>query len=122
VLYGRLCEELPLSQVASMLQIPAATAENYYKAATKRLARELERAVRQHVQKYGGEGAEDDEFRAEWSQLSDYLRAHGGIEKAVRECHQRTVSGTHPSPDSQARADTAAMLIAAVATTSPTGT
>ncbi len=98
-----------------MLQIPTATAENYYKAATKRLASELERAVRQHVQKYCSEGDADDEFRAEWTQLSAYLQEHGGIENAVRSCHQRMASGERPSRDSQTLADTAAILIAAMA-------
>ena len=114
VLYGRLCEGLSLSKVAQMLQIPTATAENYYKAATKRLANELERAVRQHVRKYCSEGDEDDEFRAEWTQISAYLKTHGGIENAVRSCHQRMTSGERPSRDSKTLADTAATLIAAM--------
>lgn len=115
VLYGRLCEGLSLSEVARMLQIPTTTAENYYKAATKRLANVLERAVRRHVQKYCSEGAEDEEFRAEWWQLSAYLQEHGGIENAVRSCHQRMTSGEQPSRDSKTLADTAAILIAATA-------
>ncbi len=114
VLYGRLCDGLSLPEVAQMLQIPAATAENYYKAATKRLAAELERAVRRHVQKYCSDGAEDDEFRAEWTQLSAYLKKHGGIENAVRSCHQRRTSGERPSRDSKTLADTAATLLAAM--------
>lgn len=115
VLYGRLCEGSSLPEVAQMLQIPTATAENYYKAATKRLASELERAVRQHVQKYCSEGDADDEFHAEWTQLSAYLQEHGGIENAVRSCHQRMASGEQPSRDSKTLADTAAILIAATA-------
>jgi RNA polymerase sigma factor (sigma-70 family) len=114
VLYGRLCEGLSLPEVAQMLQIPTATAENYYKAATKRLANELERAVRQHVRKYCSEGDEDDEFRAEWTQISAYLKTHGGIENAVRSCHQRMTSAERPSRDSKTLADTAATLIAAM--------
>jgi RNA polymerase sigma factor (sigma-70 family) len=110
VLYGRLCEGLPMREIAEMLQIKTTTAENYFKAAKKRLAGDLEQAVRTHVEKYCDEASIDDEFRAEWARLSEYLLEHGGIENAVRSGHQRIVSDGRPTRKSKAFQDTAAIL------------
>lgn len=110
VLYGRLCEGLSAREVAELLQLETATAENYYKAARKRLADELEQAVRQHVERYCDADSADDEFHAEWSQLSAYLLRHGGIENTLRACYEQNAAGSQPSRDSQAFADTAAIL------------
>ena len=93
-----------------LLQIETGTAENYYKAARKRLADEMEQAVRQHVERYCDEGFAEDEFRTEWSRLSSYLLRHGGLENTLRACHQQLASGSQPSRESQAFADTAARL------------
>ena len=110
VLFGKLCEGLSMPEIAEMLQIKTTTAENHFKAAKKRLAAELEHVVRGHVQRYCDEPSVDDEFRAEWTQLSEYLLEHGGIENAVRSCHQRTVSEGRPTRESKAFRDTAAIL------------
>lgn len=110
VLYGRLCEELSMPDIAEMLQIKTTTAENHFKAAKKRLAAELERAVRAHVQKYCDEASVEEEFRAEWAQLSEYLLKHGGIEDAVRSSRHRAGSGDRPMRESKAFRDTAASL------------
>lgn len=110
VLFGRLCEDLSTREVAEMLRIETGTAENYYKAARKRLADEMVQAVRQHVQRYCDEGSAEDEFRTEWSRLSSYLLRHGGLENTLRACHQQLASGSQPSRESQAFADTAARL------------
>ncbi len=110
VLYGRLCEDLSMREIAEMLQIKTTTAENYFKAAKKRLAGDLEQAVRRHVEKYCDEASIDDEFRAEWTRLSEYLLEYGGIENAVRSSHQRIVSGGQAMRKSKAFRDTAAIL------------
>lgn len=110
VLFGRLCEELSMPEIAEMLQIKTTTAENYFKAAKKRLAAELEHAVRGHVAKYCDETSIDDEFRAEWAQLSEYLLEHGGIEDAVRSSHQQIVSAGRPTRESEVFRGTAAIL------------
>jgi RNA polymerase sigma factor (sigma-70 family) len=110
VLYGRLCEGMSMQEIAQMLQMQTTTADNYFKTARKRLGDAMEQAVRQHVEKYCEPGSADDEFRAEWSQLSAYLLEHGGIESAVRSCYQRIAAGGQPSRESKAFADTAAIL------------
>lgn len=110
VLFGRLCEELSIPEIAEMLQIKTTTAENYFKAAKKRLAAELEHAVRGHVAKYCDEASIDDEFRVEWGQLSEYLLEHGGIEDVVRSSHQQIVTAGRPTRESKAFRDTAAIL------------
>jgi RNA polymerase sigma factor (sigma-70 family) len=90
VLYGRLCEKLSTIEIADLLQIKTTDVENYYKAAKKMLADELEQAVRSHVQRYSDESSVADEFRVEWGTLSQYLTRHGGLEQAVRDGHLRT--------------------------------
>jgi hypothetical protein len=110
VLFGRVCEELSTREIADMLQIETATVENYFRAARKRLAEELEQAVRRHVERYCDEGSLDDEFRAEWSRLSAYLLGHGGIESSLRACQQELGAGSQPARGSKALADTVALL------------
>jgi predicted metal-dependent phosphoesterase TrpH len=88
VLYGHVCEGLSLPQVSQMMDVPVTTAESRYKAARKRLAESLERAVREHVERYS-EGHAEADFQSEWAALSAYLHTHGGLERAVREIHER---------------------------------
>jgi DNA-directed RNA polymerase specialized sigma24 family protein len=49
VLFGRICEELTIAQVAERLQVTPATVDNYFRHARQRLGDQLERLVRQHV-------------------------------------------------------------------------
>jgi hypothetical protein len=88
VLYGRLCEELSTREVAEFLEISAGTVENYFKAAKKLLAQELEAAVRTHVARYCPPSEQEDEYWREWGFLSEHLAAHGGLEQAIRQCHK----------------------------------
>lgn len=99
-----------MPEIAEMLRIKTTTAENHFKAAKKRFAAELERAVRRDVEKYCDEASVDEEFRVEWAQLSEHLLTHGGIEEVVRARHQRVVSAGRPTRESKAFRDTAAIL------------
>lgn len=91
VLYGRICEEMPMKDVAESLGIKVASAENYFKAARKRLGDLLEEDVRSHVERYSALGTSDDEFTAEWTRLGEHLAAHGGLEAVVRRASEATL-------------------------------
>ena len=90
VLYGRLCEELTIPQIANALDLETTTVENYFKAAKKTLAGELERRVRKHVIDYCGEDSAAEEFAAEWKRLGDHLHSRGGLERAVEKCNSES--------------------------------
>ena len=102
VLYGRVCEELPVNELAELLQIKPTSVENYFKAAKKRLTEALEKAVQQHVGRYCEAEDIEQQFRAEWVQLSNYLEQHGGLERAVFRCQQSQAEGSQPTRRSKA--------------------
>lgn len=84
VLYGRLCEDLTMPDIASALGLPLTSVENHYRAVKKRLAQKLELDVRNYVARYGTGPDFDAEFREEWGRLAEYLSANGGLEPAIR--------------------------------------
>ena len=86
VLYGRLCEELSIADVAEALDLQPSTVDNYYRHAKHKLAAKLRSSVQSHVMRYSRDGL--SEFESEWNALADYLSAHGGIEQAVRDAEQ----------------------------------
>ena len=96
VLYGRICEQMTTAEVAGALGVKLTDAENYYKAARKRLATTLEDLLRRHVERYCPEEECGDEFAAEWRQLGDYLTARGGLEEAVRRAHAALDAAAQP--------------------------
>ncbi|HEY1602192.1 MAG TPA: sigma-70 family RNA polymerase sigma factor [Pirellulales bacterium] len=87
VLHGRLCEQMAMGEVAELLDLKITSAENYFKAARKRLTTILQDLVRQHVERYAA-NADQDEFAAEWHALGEYLTEHGGLEDAVRRTYE----------------------------------
>lgn len=87
-LYGRVCEGLTTRQVSESLSISLTTAENYYKAARKRLASRLQEQVRRHVERYCDPQDADAEFAAEWGQLGEHIKDHGGLERAIARAHE----------------------------------
>lgn len=93
VLHGRICEEMLMNDVAESLGIKVTSAENYFKAARKRLGGLLEEDVRAHVQRYSTEGAAEEEFAAEWTRLGDHLAANGGLEAVIRRASE---TGSQP--------------------------
>jgi len=86
VLHGRLCEQMTMPELAAALELPVATTENYFKAARKRLAANLEDLVRQHVARYA-DTDQGEEYAEEWTRLGEYLAAHGGLDEAVSPAH-----------------------------------
>ena len=87
VLYARLCEELPISEIAGLLGIKSTSAENYFRHARQRLLEKLQEIVRVHVRRYSPAGSEASEFQSEWNDLGEHLQEHGGVEKAVRRAY-----------------------------------
>jgi DNA-directed RNA polymerase specialized sigma24 family protein len=84
VLYGRLCDEMPMSEIAAALKLTPAVAEGQFRQAKKRLSERLEDLVGWQVHRYSNAEEADAEFVAEWARLRDYLRDHGGLETSVR--------------------------------------
>lgn len=87
VLYGRLCEEMSIAEVAAALGISTSAVDNYYRHVRQRLSEKLESAVRSHVYRYTPAEEAGAEFAAEWGRLGTYLKDHGGLEDAVRRAH-----------------------------------
>jgi RNA polymerase sigma factor (sigma-70 family) len=85
VLYSRICEEMTMPEIAESLSIPLTSVENYFKAARKQLAAELEALVQAHIARYCPENSRQQEWDAEWHTLGNYLAVHGGLETVLRQ-------------------------------------
>ena len=98
VFYGRLCEELPMAEIAELLQIKLTSAENYFRHVRDRLGDRLKDCVREHVLRYSAAPDPGDEFAGEWAQIGQYLHERGGLESAVRKAFEdRQASFRRPS-------------------------
>ena len=98
VFYGRLCEQMPMAEIAGLLQIKLTSAENYYRHVRDRLAERLKDLVREHVLRYSGAQELGDEFAGEWSQVGEYLQVRGGLETAVRKVYEEQKVPFRPPP------------------------
>lgn len=65
-LYGRLCEDMTTSQVSAALGITVADADNYFRSTKQQLAHQLERNVRQRVERFCDPEEVAEEFQDEW--------------------------------------------------------
>ena len=83
VLYGRLCQQLTIAQVADALEIKPSAVDNYFRHARGRLAEKLEQLLRRQVGRYCPAEQLQEEFAREWQQFGQYLAEHGGLEEAV---------------------------------------
>lgn len=90
VLHGRVCEQMTNPQIAKALGIKKTDAENYYKAARKRLAAKLRELVDEHTQRYCQPQETDDEFNSEWGRIGQYLKDHGGLEQTITKVYEST--------------------------------
>jgi len=88
VFYGRLCEQLPMAEIADLLQIKLTAADSYYRHVRDRLGDCLKDQVREHVIRYSGAQEIGEDFASEWSQMGEYLQARGGLESAVRRAYE----------------------------------
>jgi RNA polymerase sigma factor (sigma-70 family) len=88
VLHGRICEQMTMLQVADSLGIKKTDAENYYKAARKRLTAKLHEFLNEHVRRYCPSHDAEDEFQNEWNKMAQYLEKHGGLERAIVGVHK----------------------------------
>lgn len=88
VLYGRLCQQLTIAELASALNVQPSTVDNYYRHARQRLADALQDLLRQQINCYTAPDESEQEFQAEWRQLGAYLTDHGGLEDAVRRTYE----------------------------------
>ena len=69
VLYGRLCQQMTMAEVAEALEIKLFTVDNYYRAARRRLGEKLQELLRRQVQAYCGPKEAQHEFATEWQLL-----------------------------------------------------
>jgi RNA polymerase sigma factor (sigma-70 family) len=84
ILYGRLCEEMPMSEIAAALKLTPAAAESQFRKAKERLSERLQELVRGQVGRYSSPDEAEDEFVVEWSKLRNHLSEHGGLDAAIR--------------------------------------
>jgi DNA-directed RNA polymerase specialized sigma24 family protein len=87
VLYGRICEQMSIAEVAAALEIKPSDVDNYYRHVRERLSTRLEAAVRSQVYRYTPPEEAEGEFAVEWGRLGEFLKEHGGLEEAVRRAH-----------------------------------
>lgn len=88
VLFGRVCEEMTILEIAECLGLTVTTAENYFRRTKQRLSERLEEALRRHVTCYCPADDLESELQSEWHRLGEFLSQHGGIERAIRESVQ----------------------------------
>jgi len=88
VLYGRLCEQLSIAEVAEALEIKRTDVDNYYRHVRSRLSQALKRSLRKQVQRYTAEEEISQEFAAEWDRLGKYLSDCGGLEQVVQAVYE----------------------------------
>jgi RNA polymerase sigma factor (sigma-70 family) len=84
ILYGRICEELTLPEIAASLHLAPTSVENHFRRARERLATLLKRQVREHVERYAIPAEVSSEIRREWQHLGYFLKSRGGIELALQ--------------------------------------
>ncbi len=94
VLYGRICDELTVPEIAEALQIKLTAAENYLRHMRQKLTERLQESVRTYVVRYSAEGDFEPEFTAEWTQLGAFLERFGGLEAVVRRLYQEAEPGS----------------------------
>jgi RNA polymerase sigma factor (sigma-70 family) len=88
VLYGRICEQLTMAEIAESLHISLSQVDGWFRQARKRLEEKLRELVMAHVGRYVPDGTIDVEFTAEWNSLAKYVQKHGGLEAAVYASYQ----------------------------------
>ena len=84
VLYGRICEQLPVKEIAGQLELKVTDVENYFRHARKRLSDRIELLLRKDIAYYTPLPDIDAEFTHEWARLGEFLQEQGGLEEVVR--------------------------------------
>lgn len=88
VLYGRLCRQQSIAELADSLAIAPSSVDNYYRHARQRLAGALQALLRRQIECYTEPDGAEQEFQTEWQQLGVYLKEHGGLEETVRRTYE----------------------------------
>jgi DNA-directed RNA polymerase specialized sigma24 family protein len=88
VLYGRLCQQRNMAELAQALDIKPAAVDNYFRHARQRLTNQFRRLVEQQIERFTPPDEVPAEMEAEWGQLGVYLEQHGGLEGAVRRAYE----------------------------------
>jgi RNA polymerase sigma factor (sigma-70 family) len=84
VLYGRICEDMPVAEIAAALKLTPGAADSHFRQARERLSDRLQDLVRFQVGRYTNADQAAGEFVVEWKRLGDFLRDGGGLDAAVR--------------------------------------
>lgn len=86
ILHARLCDEMPVKEIAAELQIKVTDVDNYFRHARQRLADRIDLMLRKEVACYTDFAGIDAEFQHERQRLADLLKQQGGLDAAVRNC------------------------------------
>jgi DNA-directed RNA polymerase specialized sigma24 family protein len=93
VLFGRICDEMSVVEIAAALKLTPTAVETHYRQARQRLSERLQELVRWQARRYSASDGEDAEFEVEWNRLGKFLSEHGGLEVAVRRSHAGSAQG-----------------------------
>ena len=74
VLFGRICEELSVVEIAAALKLSPVAVETHYRQARQRLSERLQELVRWQARRYSAADGEDREFDVEWNKLGRFLQ------------------------------------------------
>ena len=91
VLYGRICEQMTMPEIAQCLQISQDSAQSHFKLARGQLDKYLRDAVETRVSRYSSPVTAKAEFEAEWQALKESLIRRGGLEASL----QRSADQAH---------------------------
>lgn len=104
VLYGRICEQMTVPEIAAALQIKLTATENYLRHMRQKLADRLRDTLRNQVLRYSDSDHLEAELAEEWTQLGAFLERQGGLEAAIRRLYLDSEPGArpfqHPRPTS----------------------
>lgn len=89
VLHARICEEMPVKEIAAALELKPTDIDNYYRHARDRLAERIKQSVRKDAASYTELTDLDEEFLHEWQRLAELVKHQGGLEAAVRKALQQ---------------------------------
>ncbi len=84
VLYGRICEQMPMQDIAQCLRISPDAAQNHFKLGRQLLDQFLRNSVQTRVHRYASPLHAKAEFEAEWQALSESLMRRGGLEASLQ--------------------------------------
>ena len=96
VLYAKLCLEMPNATIATRLDLKPSDVDNHFRSVRKSLRKQLRDTLHAHMAPGMDADHIDTEIVQEWSNLSQFLGSHGGLEQALRDVYPEVMP--HDAP------------------------